>query len=72
MANKHYNYGEARNAFGKEIADALWHEFPRDETNAVVTAEERNFLSSKPSVNDSRTQQVINSIKKRSFGGGSR
>lgn len=69
MANKHYNYAEARHEFGNAIADALWHEFPRPETNAVVTAEERKFLSSKPSVNDSRTQQVIDSIKERSFGG---
>ena len=70
MPNIHSDYNEARQRYGKSVADAIWHRFENNHgkrgriRNAVVTETEHNTLSRKPEVDE--VHHIINAIVERS------
>ena len=71
MPNTHvqYNYRQARDEWGPSVADSIWHQFPKDETQARATIEEDKSLK-KEHKKAASVRSVIDEIVKRSLGRG--
>lgn len=62
-----YDYGKARKAWGNSVADSIWHQFPKDETEARATVDEDKSLKREHKKAVS-VQPMINKILNRSLG----
>ena len=62
-----YDYGQARENWGNSVADSLWRQFPRPETQARATIDEDQRLKQKPRAVD--VKPILDEIVNRSLSG---